>query len=221
MSALLESLEIETGANPTASVIWLHGLGADGNDFAPIVKELTLPPGAIRFVFPHAPMQPVTINGGHVMRAWYDISNADLTRREDEAGVRASQARVEALMARERERGIAQQRIVLAGFSQGGAIALQTGLRQQQRIAGIMALSTYAPLAPWLAAEITAAGVATPVFLAHGSADSVIGLERAEASRDLLHSLGCVVDWNEYPMPHSVCSDEIDAIGEWLQRVLN
>jgi phospholipase/carboxylesterase len=216
---LLESIEIETGPQPTTSVIWLHGLGADGNDFVPIVEELALPPVAIRFVFPHAPMQPVTINGGYVMRAWYDIVSADIVRREDERGVRASQQLVEALMAAERARGTPQHRIVLAGFSQGGAIALQTGLRQTEPIAGIMALSTYVPIAEKLAAE-AAPRRTVPIFFAHGSGDPVIPLARAAASREQLQQLGYAVEWHEYPMPHSVCREEIDDIGAWLARVL-
>jgi phospholipase/carboxylesterase len=219
-TAPLEALEIETGPAPRSSIIWLHGLGADGHDFEPIVGELALPAEPVRFVFPHAPMQPVTINGGMVMRAWYDIVSSDLARREDADGVRASQALLEALIARERSRGTPANRIVLAGFSQGGAIALQTGLRHAERLAGILALSTYLPIADSLAAEGNAATRDIPIFYAHGRQDPVITIDRAERSRDLLARLGYTVEWHAYPMPHAVCPQEIDDIGAWLRRVL-
>ena len=219
MPELLDSIEIETGKSPAASIIWLHGLGADGNDFAPIVPELRLPKTAIRFVFPHAPVQPVTINGGMRMRAWYDISDG-ANRREDERGVRASQALIETLIGREKERGTKAERLVLAGFSQGGAIALQTGLRHPERIAGIMALSTYVPVGEKLTAEASAANRDVPIFMAHGSYDPVIPLGRAEQSRGLLQSLGYPVEWREYGMPHSVCPEELADIGAWLGKVL-
>ncbi|HTF14585.1 MAG TPA: alpha/beta hydrolase [Burkholderiales bacterium] len=219
MPELPDAIEIETGKNPSASVIWLHGLGADGNDFAPIVPELELPKAAIRFVFPHAPVQPVTINGGMRMRAWYDITDGAI-RREDELGVRASQALIEALIGRERKRGTKAERVVLAGFSQGGAIALQTGLRHPERIAGIMALSTYVPLAEKLTVEASAANRGVPIFMAHGSYDPIIPLVRAEQSRELLQSLGYPVEWREYGMPHSVCPEELAHIGAWLRKVL-
>jgi phospholipase/carboxylesterase len=214
----LEAIEIETAPNPRASVIWMHGLGADGSDFAPLAEMMQLPV-AVRYVFPHAPEIPVSINGGYVMRAWYDISDAAI-RREDEDGVRASQQSVEALLAREKSRGIAAGRIVLAGFSQGGAIALQTGLRHAERLAGIMALSTYVPLADRLAAEAGPANRAVPIFMAHGTDDPMIAPARARASRDLLLELGYAVEWNEYRMPHSVAPEEIADIGSWLRRVL-
>ena len=217
---MLNALEIATGAAPTAAVIWLHGLGADGNDFAPIVPELDLPPAPIRFVFPHAPTMPVTINGGYVMPAWYDILGTDINRREDEAGVRASQKAVEELIAREAGRGIAPSRIVLAGFSQGGAIALQTALRRSQPLAGVMALSTYVPLAATLAAERSAASNSVPIFMAHGTYDPIIPLATAQRSRDLLQGLGYAVEWHEYPMEHSVCPEEIAAIGAFLKKTL-
>jgi phospholipase/carboxylesterase len=220
MADLLDCVEIETGAAPTASVIWMHGLGADGNDFVPIVRELDLPKVPIRFVFPHAPMQPVTINGGYVMRAWYDVISADLARREDEKGVRASRLLVDALIARERERGTPASRIVLAGFSQGGAMSLFTGLRYPERLAGIMALSTYVPVLAGLASERHGANASVPIFMAHGSFDPVITLAHAAHSRDALRALQYDVEWHEYDMPHSVCPEEIDAIGVWLQRVL-
>lgn len=219
MPGTLDAIEIETARNPSASIIWLHGLGADGNDFAPIVSALKLPGAAIRFVFPHAPMQPVTINGGMRMRAWYDITDGAI-RREDESGVRASQTLIEALIAREKERGTAANRLVLAGFSQGGAIALQTGLRHSERVAGIMALSTYLPIADRFAAEASKANRDAPIFMAHGSYDPVIPLARAEQSRGLLQSLGYKVEWREYPMQHSVCPEEVSDIGAWLGKVL-
>jgi phospholipase/carboxylesterase len=217
MAGLLDAIEIETGKNPKASIVWMHGLGADGNDFVPIVPELGLPDVPIRFVFPNAPVQPVTINGGMRMRAWYDISDSAI-RREDEPGVRASQALIEALMVREKERGA--NRLVLAGFSQGGAIALQTGLRQPERLAGIMALSTYVPVADKLAAEASPANRDVPIFMAHGTQDPVITFARAQQSRDLLQSLGYAVEWHQYPMPHSVCAEEVRDIGAWLKTVL-
>ena len=218
MAEPLETIEIETAPNPQASVIWMHGLGADGSDFAPLADEIELPIG-VRYIFPHAPMMPVSINGGYVMRAWYDISDAAI-RREDEPGVRASQQSVEALLAREKSRGIAASRIVLAGFSQGGAIALQTGLRHSERLAGIMALSTYVPLAAQLAAEADPANREVPIFMAHGTADPMIAFARAEASRDLLQQQGYVVEWHEYRMQHAVCPQEITDIVSWLRRVL-
>jgi len=217
----LETIELETGPNPSAAVIWMHGLGADGNDFVPIVRELDLTGLApIRFVFPHAPTMPVTINNGYVMRAWYDILGTDLARREDEAGLRASQKAVEALIEKEKARGIAAERIVLAGFSQGCAMALQTGLRYPQKLAGLLCLSGYVPLNAVIAQERHSANQDTPIFLAHGRGDPVITIDRAEKSRDLLRALGHPVEWHEYMMPHSVCPEEIDDIGAWLKRVL-
>ena len=218
---LLESYEESTSANPTAAVIWMHGLGADGFDFAPIVKELDLTgcPG-IRFVFPHAETMPVTINNGYVMRAWYDILGMDLVRREDEAGLRASQKRIEDLIAREIERGIKPENIVIAGFSQGCAMTLQTGLRYPQKLAGLMCLSGYLPLADKIATERSNANQHTPVFMAHGRGDGVVVIDRAEKSRDLLKELGYDIEWHEYLMPHSVCAEEIEDISHWLKRVL-
>lgn len=220
MTQLLETIELETGKDPTTSVIWLHGLGADGHDFEAIVPELELPAVPIRFIFPHAPMQPVTINAGMVMRAWYDVADAAI-RREDETGVRASQARIEALMAREKERGTRSDRLLLAGFSQGGAIALQTGLRHRERLAGIMALSCYLPLADKLATEAQAANRDIPILMAHGTEDPVVALARATESRDLLRREGYALEWHDYRMPHSVCLEEIRDIGAWLRRVLS
>jgi phospholipase/carboxylesterase len=219
MAQSLDAIELETGRNPGASIIWLHGLGADGHDFAPIVPELDLPRTAIRFVFPHAPIQPVTINGGMRMRAWYDILDAPI-RREDERGVRDSQLRVEALIAREKERGTPANRLVLAGFSQGGAIALHTGLRHPERLAGIMALSTYLPLAETLRGEASTANRDVPIFMAHGTMDPIVALDRAQASRKLLTTLGYPLEWRQYDMPHSVCPEEIADIGDWLKKVL-
>lgn len=225
MPDILETIEIETAPNPTASVVWMHGLGADGNDFVPIVPELGLAKSsAIRFIFPHAPMMPVTINNGYVMRAWYDVTFGDLEgssgKRADEKGLRASQAEIEKLVAREKARGIAARNIVLAGFSQGGAIALQTGLRHSERLAGVMALSTYLPLAAALPAEASAQNKDVPIFYAHGTIDPVIPFGMATASRDQLRKLDYQVEWHEYPMQHSVCMEEVQAIGTWLQRIL-
>jgi phospholipase/carboxylesterase len=215
MSALLEALEIETGPSPRAAVIWLHGLGADGHDFEPIVPELGMPAApAVRFVFPHAPLQPVAINRGAVMRAWYDVTGDG---RQDAEGIRASQVRVEALIARERARGIAARSIVLAGFSQGGAMALHTGLRHPERLAGILALSCYLPLPETLEGEASQANRDIPIFMAHGTQDPVIPLSWAMRSRDRLIALGYAVEWHEYPMPHSVCAEEIADVGRWLR----
>jgi phospholipase/carboxylesterase len=213
----LPSVEIETSAHPTHSVIWLHGLGADGNDFAPIVPELVAPNWpALRFVFPHAPVRPVTVNGGMPMRAWYDIVGVDLVSRQDETGMRASIASVEALIARENERGVPTGRILLAGFSQGGAIALSAGLCHAERLAGIIALSTYLPMQGSFAEERTAANGATPLFWGHGSADPIVPLTRGVTSRDLLQSLGYQVSWHTYPMPHSVCAEEVADLRHWM-----
>jgi phospholipase/carboxylesterase len=217
---MLETLEIETAPGPQSSVIWLHGLGADGHDFEPIVPELDLGRAPIRFIFPHAPMMPVTINQGFVMRAWYDIVSSDLGRQEDEAGVRASQTALEALIKHELGRGVPARRIVLAGFSQGGAIALQTGLRYPERLAGIMALSTYVPIAGSLAGEAQDANRDAPIFMAHGELDPIVPIRRARESRALLEDLGYQVEWHEYRMPHAVCAEEIAHLGAWLKRVL-
>jgi phospholipase/carboxylesterase len=220
MEDLLECIEIETGPSPSSSIIWMHGLGADGNDFVPIVNELELPATPIRFVFPHAPMRPVTINGGYVMRAWYDIVSVDLVRREDEAGLRESSRQIEQLIDREKKRGLPTNRIVLAGFSQGGAIALFAGLRFGESLGGIMALSTYAPLKDRLIGERNAANHSVPIFMAHGTGDPVVSIERASSSRAALTEVGYKIDWRQYPMPHSVCAEEIRDIGQWIQQVL-
>ena len=215
--SLLPTVEHETAANPTHSILWLHGLGADGNDFAPIVPELVAKDWpALRFVFPHAPVQPVTINGGVPMRAWYDIHGFDARAPQDEAGIRVSIAAVEALIARENERGVADENIFLVGFSQGGAIALSAGLRHARALAGIVALSTYVPISSLLAAERHAANAATPIFWGHGSADPVVLYQRGVDSRELLQSLGYTVDWHSYPMPHSVCAQEVADLRQWL-----
>lgn len=216
MTAPLESIEIETGPAPTAAVLWLHGLGADGNDFVPVVEALDLPERPIRFVFPHAPMRPVTINQGYVMRAWYDVLSMDFERRADERGVRESQGLVEALIERETRRGVAARGIVLAGFSQGGAIALHTALRFPQRLGGVMGLSTYLPLHDTVAGEASAANRDLPILMCHGSADPVLPPVLGEMSRDLLVSLGYRVEWQLYPMQHEVCRAEIVAIAAWL-----
>ncbi|MBG9387785.1 alpha/beta hydrolase [Caenimonas aquaedulcis] len=219
--AALETLEHETGPHPGATVIVLHGLGADGNDFVPIARELDLSAvGPVRFVFPHAPVIPVTINNGYRMRAWYDILGMELVKREDEAGLRRSLAQVEALLAQEQARGIPANRIVLAGFSQGCAMALMTGVRHKERLAGIVGMSGYLPLAATTPAERSDANALTPIFLAHGEFDNVVSAERGRASRDMLKALGYGVEWHEYPMAHSVCPQEIEDLNAWLLRVL-
>ncbi len=224
MPALLETIELQTGDNPTAAVIWMHGLGADGNDFVPIVNELDLAGApAIRFIFPHAPQIPVTINNGYVMRAWYDVAFGDLegtTKRADETGVRQSQAQIGHLIAREAERKIPFKNILLAGFSQGGAIALQSGLRYPQPLAGVMALSCYLPCSDSFAAEASAANANTPLFIAHGTQDPVVPYAMGKQTNDVLVKAGYDVAWHEYPMQHSVCIEEIRDIGAWLTRVL-
>ena len=212
---MLDAIEITTGPKPRLAVLWLHGLGADGHDFEPIVPELGLSV-PVRFVFPHAPVRPVTINGGMAMRAWYDIVGFDRRAREDTAGIRASAAAVTELVDREIERGLSSDRIVLAGFSQGGAIALHTALREPRPLAGVLALSTYLPLAATLASERSAANARLPLFMAHGTDDGVLPLQLAETSRGALEALGYAVEWHEYPMAHSVCLEEIGAIGAWL-----
>ncbi len=217
----LETLEHATGADPAASIVVLHGLGADGNDFAPIAAELDLTAvGPVRFVFPHAPVRPVTINGGYRMRAWYDVLGTDLARREDEPGLRASCTLVQALLDRERARGIAPERTVLMGFSQGCAMTLMTGLRAPQRLAGLAGLSGYLPLPATTAAERSAANHDVPIFLAHGRQDPIVAFERGTDSRDALAALGYAVEWHDYPMQHSVCPQEIADLNGWLLRVL-
>jgi phospholipase/carboxylesterase len=218
---MLDAIQIETAPNPTVSVIWLHGLGADGSDFVPIVQELDLSgcPG-IRFIFPHAPTMPVTINNGYIMRAWYDILVTDLVRREDEAGLRKSQELVEQLIAQEKANGIPAERIIIAGFSQGCAMTLQTGLRHPERLAGLLCLSGYLPIHTTVPVERHSANHDTPIFMAHGRLDPVVTIDRAEASREILQVLGYKVEWHEYMMPHSVCAEEVTDIGAWFRRVL-
>jgi phospholipase/carboxylesterase len=221
MNQLLPRIQIESAPNPTAAVIWLHGLGADGNDFAALVPELDLqncPP--IRFVFPHAPTLPITLNGGYVMPAWYDIRGTDLVSRQDAEGIHKSAQAINALIDEEVSRGIPAENIVLAGFSQGCAMALHTGLRFPKRLAGIMALSGYLPLAETLPAERAPANANTPVFMAHGTADPVVIPARGEASRDALTQLGYPVQWHSYPMQHSVHPREVADISIFLASVL-
>jgi len=215
---MLETVEQETGASPEWAVIWLHGLGADGHDFAPIVPELVRPHWpAIRFVFPHAPKRPVSINNGMPMRAWYDIVSLDFRSRADAAGVAESVAQVEELIAREQARGIALERILLAGFSQGGAITLSAGLKRQVPLAGLIALSTYLPEVDAAAAQLVEGASAQPVFMAHGGSDPVIPVQVAEHSMQVLKGLGFDLEWHRYPMAHQVCAEEIQALGDWLQ----
>jgi phospholipase/carboxylesterase len=217
----LQTIELHPGTEPRATVIVLHGLGADGTDFLPLADELELAAvGPVRYLFPRAPVRPVTINGGYAMRAWYDILGADLVRREDEAGLRESMGLVQRLLEREVARGMPAQRIVLAGFSQGSAIALGAGLRHTERLAGLAGLSGYVPLAATTAAERNAANADTPVFLAHGRSDGVVPLARGVAARELLQGLEQPVEWHDYPMEHSVCAEEVQALQQWLLRVL-
>jgi phospholipase/carboxylesterase len=221
MTTLLPRIELESAPNPTTAVIWLHGLGADGNDFAGLVPELDLDDcPAIRFVFPHAPSIPVTLNGGYIMPAWYDILGANLVDRQDAAGIQKSEQAVKALIENEVARGIPFDRIVLAGFSQGCAMALHTGLRLQHRLAGIVALSGYLPLADRFATERALANANTPIFMAHGTQDPVVVLARGEKSRDALAAIGHPVQWHTYPMQHAVHPHEIDDIASFLKQVL-
>jgi phospholipase/carboxylesterase len=218
---LLEAVEIETGRNPTGTVLWLHGLGADGHDFAPIVPQLVTPDERpLRFIFPHAPVRPVTVNGGASMRAWYDILGFNRGIPQDEVGIRASDAEVGALIRRENQRGIATSRIVLGGFSQGGAISLFSGPRYPEKLAGIMGLSCYMLLEDLLPTERTRANFQIPIFLAHGNQDPMVDLRRGAEARQLLEAGGYPVEWHTYPMPHSVCPQEIVDIAAWLRQVL-
>jgi len=215
---MLETVEQTTRPRVAWSVLWLHGLGADGHDFAPIVPELVRPdwPG-IRFVFPHAPVRPVTINGGVPMRAWYDIKSLSADDRADEQGVRESMREVDALIARERDRGVPAERLLLVGFSQGGAMALASGLRRESPVAGIAALSAYLPLGSKTAEELTPGGKATPVFMAHGTQDPVVVPAWGSRSRDAMKELGVQVEWRTYPMPHSVHPQEVRDLGDWME----
>lgn len=219
-----ETVEVETGADPVGCVIWLHGLGADGHDFEPIVPELRLPENLpLRFVFPHAPTRPVTINGGMSMRAWYDIFTLDKEGSADDVGIRASSELLDALISREQERGMDSASIVLAGFSQGGAVVLHNALRTRLKLAGLMALSTYLPLRKKIDAEVVnnsqAGDTSLPVFMAHGSFDPMIPMEGGRGSANVLETLGYTVEWHEYPMAHAVCPQEIADISRWLRTV--
>jgi phospholipase/carboxylesterase len=218
-NALLPAIELQTGHHPIASVIWLHGLGADGNDFVSIVRELKLPDSLpVRFIFPHAPMRAVTINGGYVMRAWYDLGQGPAGLISKESDIRASQTEIEKLIEREISRGITSDKIILAGFSQGGVIALHTALRYEKKLNGIMALSTYLAMPDLLEKEASAINKSIPIFMAHGDQDNVINISMAEKSRDTLLRLNRKVEWHEYPMAHSVCMEEIEAVSAWLQK---
>ena len=217
----LQTIELHPAAEARATVIILHGLGADGTDFLPMADELKLGAvGPVRYLFPRAPVRPVTLNNGHPMRAWYDILGSDIVRREDEAGLRESIADVQQLIDREVARGMPAHRIVLAGFSQGSAITLGAGLRHRERLAGMAGLSGYLPLAATTAAERHSANAATPLFLAHGRNDGMVPLARGVAARDLLQSLGQPIEWHDYPMEHSVCAEEVQALQLWLLKVL-
>lgn len=220
MTAILPHIALESGKQPQHSIIWLHGLGADGQDFVPVVDELKLPV-AVRYIFPHAPQRPVTINGGFVMRAWYDITRQDIGAQQDESGIRTSQTLVEALIAQETSRGIPPGNILLAGFSQGGAIALYTALYQTVPLGGVLALSTYLPLAETVTQEAQAGTRRTPIFMAHGRDDTVVPYALGTTSRDALRELGYTVAWHEYAMPHSVCEAELRDIKAWLTEILH
>ncbi|MCW9029476.1 MAG: alpha/beta hydrolase [Kangiella sp.] len=219
MSELLPCVTVEPSSAHQATVIWLHGLGADGHDFEPIVPELKLPEElGVKFIFPHAPVIPVTINGGYQMRAWYDIRNADLSQREDEAGVRQSGEQVEQLIRHEIEQGIATDRIILAGFSQGGAIALHLATRLNHKLAGIVALSTYLTIPDKLADEKSDSNLNTPIFMAHGQQDPVVPIQRGQYSAKVLEENGFTVQWSDFPMQHAVCLEEIQALGSYMQE---
>ncbi len=218
-SNILPHITLDRGTAPQHSIIWLHGLGADGEDFVSIAQEINLPV-ALRYIFPHAPKQAVTINGGFVMRAWYDIAAADIGAQQDAAGIRASQAEIEKIIAQEKARGIAPENIFLAGFSQGGAVALHTGLRHPARLGGILALSTYLPLADTLAQEVSLSAKNTPIFFAHGHTDPVVPYALGKLSADQLRQHGYRVDWHEYAMPHAMCMEEVRDIERWLTRMI-
>jgi len=223
---MLDTIDIETGADPRATILLMHGLGADGNDFVPIAQEMDLSAlGPVRFVFPNAPVMPVTINGGYAMPAWYDIfppppAGSAQPRREDEPGLRKSMAAIQELLAREEARGVPSQRTVIAGFSQGCAMALMTGLRHAHKLAGIVGLSGYLPLAGTTEGERNPANLATPIFMGHGRQDEMVVIGRATQSRDLLQGMGHTIEWHDYAMPHSVCAEEIADLNRWLVEVL-
>lgn len=217
---LLPHLALDTGDHPHYSIIWLHGLGADGGDFVPLAQEMLLP-RAVRYIFPHAPMQPVTINGGYVMRAWYDIVSGDMGARQDDAGIRRSQREITKLITRERQRGIPPANIILAGFSQGGAIALHSGLRHTETLGGIIALSAYLPLADSVDNEASDASRQTAIFMAHGLQDPIVPYALGRRSGDRLSELGYMLEWHEYPMQHTLCMEEVRDIEAWLSRRIN
>ncbi|MFS8429088.1 alpha/beta hydrolase [Xanthomonas campestris pv. plantaginis] len=215
---MLDVIERETGPNPQWAVIWLHGLGADGSDFAPMVPELVRPQWpALRFVFPHAPIRPITINNGVRMRGWYDIVGMDFAQRADKVGIAESVAQIEALIANEQARGIAPDRILLAGFSQGGAVTLAVGLQRRVPLAGLIAMSTYLPDPAAAASQLQPGALAQPLFMAHGSADPVVPYRAGEQSAQALQALGFTLEWHSYPMGHQVCVEEIDALRDWMQ----
>jgi phospholipase/carboxylesterase len=220
MTSILPHISLDIGKFPNHSIIWLHGLGADGEDFVPIAEEMNLPV-AMRYIFPLAPKQPVTINGGFIMRSWYDIAETNIDARQDAAGIRTSQTAIEKLIAQERARGIAANNILLAGFSQGGAIALHTGLRQHEALGGIIALSTYLPLAETLKEEACSSGKSTPIFMAHGRSDPIVPYALGKSSRDMLQQQGYQVAWHDYAMPHSVCQEEVRDIEKWITEVVS
>ena len=217
----LATIELTTGPNPTHSIIWMHGLGADGNDFVPIIEELDLPKTiAIRFIFPHAPKQPVTVNGGFIMRAWYDIRSADLDHAEDEVGLKRSEQLIMQLIEKEKSRGVASENIVLAGFSQGGVMSLFVGLRYAEKLGGVMVLSGYLPLAHQFESSAHLVNHTTPIFIGHGNEDMIVPIQLANKSKQQLITQGYLVEWHEYNMAHSVCNDELTDISKWLRRVL-
>lgn len=221
-STELETLDIEPEGPAQATIIWMHGLGADAHDFEPLVPHLKLPGQSnLRFIFPNAPIRPVTINNGMRMRAWYDILSLDIPQRQDEAGIRDSERLIDQLIVQQRQQGIPSERIILAGFSQGGAMALHTGLRYPEPLGGILALSAYLPLAETVAQEVHPANARLPVMMTHGDYDPVIAPRHARASRDHLESLGYKIDWHLYPMAHEVCLQEIEDIRHWLVRILS
>lgn len=219
MTSTLPHIVLDQGKQPKHSIIWLHGLGADGEDFVDMAEAINLPV-SMRYIFPHAPKNPVTINGGFIMRSWYDIADIDIGAKQDAAGIRASQAEIEKFIAQEKARGIAEENIFIAGFSQGGAIALHTGLRHPARLGGILALSTYLPLADTLSQEVSLSAKNTPIFFAHGRHDPVVPYALGKASADKLQQLGYQTDWHEYAMPHSVTSEEVSDIERWLTQRL-
>jgi phospholipase/carboxylesterase len=219
MPTILPHITLDTAPSPRHSIIWLHGLGANGEDFVPIAEEMNLPV-AVRYIFPHAPEQPVTINGGYIMRSWYDIVANDIGSKQDSTGVHASQLEIEKLISQEKARGILPSNIFLAGFSQGGAVALHTGLRHADRLGGILALSTYLPLADTLKAEASSASKDTPIFMAHGRSDPIVPYALGRSSEEILLQQGYRLDWHEYAMPHSVCQEEVRDIETWLSQRL-